>query len=52
MRHGRMISPEQYRHGKYGLYGAFSIVSTLIVAGLLILLNIAGLVLAFLAAKR
>jgi|GEM_PF-2765772 hypothetical protein len=45
MRH-RRISPAEYRHGRYGLYGAFSIVSALLVTGLLILVNAVGLILA------
>ncbi|KKR44249.1 MAG: hypothetical protein UX02_C0001G0108 [Candidatus Moranbacteria bacterium GW2011_GWC1_45_18] len=48
----RWISPAEYRHGRYGLYGAFSIVSTLVVAGLLVLVNVAGLILAALASRR
>lgn len=51
MRH-RRVSPAEYRHGRYGLYGAFSIVSTLIVTGLLILVNVAGLILSALAPRR
>jgi hypothetical protein len=46
------ISPAQYRHGRYGLYGAFSIASALVVTGLLILVNVAGIILAALATRR
>ncbi len=52
MRQRRVIFPTEYRHGKYDLYGALSIASTLAVAGLLILMNFAGLVLAALARRR
>ncbi|MDI6778240.1 MAG: hypothetical protein QMD77_03540 [Patescibacteria group bacterium] len=48
----REISPAQYRNGRYGLYGAFSIASAVLVTGLLILVNMAGLILAALAPRR
>jgi len=52
MRQRRIISPAEYRNGRYGLYGAFSIASALAVTGLLILLNVAGIILANLAPRR
>jgi len=52
MKQPRMVSPAEYQHGRYGLYGAFSIVSTLVVAGFLVLINLTGLVLAILASRR
>jgi hypothetical protein len=48
MKH-REISPAEYRHGRYSLYGAFSIVSALLVTGIVILVNIVGLILAVLS---
>jgi hypothetical protein len=48
MKH-RNISAAEYRHGKYGLYGAMSIVSTLLVAGLLVALNMTAVVLAIIS---
>jgi hypothetical protein len=47
----RRISPEQYRHGRYGLYGAFSIASAILVTGLLVLVNVAGVILAALSPR-
>lgn len=52
MRHKEFISPAQYRHGRYGLYGAFSIVSALIVAGILVLVNAVWVVMSALAYRR
>ncbi len=52
MRQRRMVSPAQYRNGRYGLYGAFSIVSAIIVTGIIVLVNAAGLILAALAPQR
>jgi hypothetical protein len=51
MRH-RRISPAQYRHGKYGLYGAFSIASALLVAGIVVIANVVWLILAALASQK
>ncbi|MDD5489666.1 MAG: hypothetical protein PHP25_03250 [Candidatus Moranbacteria bacterium] len=48
----RWVSPAEYRHGRYGLYGAFSIVSALVITGLLVLVNVAGLILSALAPRR
>jgi hypothetical protein len=47
----RWVSPAQYRHGRYGLYGAFSIASAFLVTGIVILVNIVGLVLAALSRR-